>query len=915
MEAVNENPYGRFDRYDLRHYLEHLENAQRGVDVHKVLRRERKHCEPSAKKWYQRPETSLPGEWHVSNAWYSAHEEIGETESFLSDVARCWRLAEQANVTHLNNPELIAGIALEFRYAIISSSVNNLAGNIPPPLLASAVERSLITPSQALAYARNTPNLQQKALALAAVAPHLDEPSHRSAVAEALLATQTIADQMKRSATLVALASQLAGPQLLDAVEIASEILFPNDRLSALLALIRPLTGDNKNKAIEQAIALMAELSSDYYRADALISLAAELPSSQQPVLLERALGLLEVMEPNYQLGETIEKFIRFAPDPMLERAHSLALNLEMEESRITALSPLAGRLSSQGNEEAALNLIRSISPEKYGKQRAVAIAESSDCLSEDGLRRAFRMAVEILTDEQRSRALAGMVPHLSHDLTIKALARAKKLRDPIARARLFAALAPRLHQVDKDDVLDLATSALTDNLSYENIDFLDDLVKLLPNSFVQRLFDASKKIGDRAQQLQTVVRLINGVEDEWKDAVLHRLVEETSRLRIESERGDTSVLLIPLLLEMGQTKEALELIWKIRPWKAFAKGLSSLLTHFEGRERKEQLEKVFVLLEKCGNEVQQADIISELGRPLYEESSSRTIMLASHMNWNGGRIRTLCSLAPYVSEITLREHYFSEIDRAGDQFSKCNIQIAIATRLASLGHSEEAFFFALSNEDELCRTNIFEGIIPHLPEEWLAQVLQTSESFDFEGRKYSVFAMLAPRFAELGNERVAEVLIAETKAPLHAALAAARVAKYAGHATQIRAIQHALAIVNNMQGAFGEGQGWWQAEALECVAPYLPDDSFAEAYGLAVKIEEECDRRKALSALVTYGERLPPTTLYAFWTSSLHHLAKRSRRHLLSDVTALSPIIIQVGGLRALSEVVTAINDACRWW
>lgn len=916
MEAVNENPYGKFDRYDLRHYLEHLENAQRSVDVHAVLVRESKYREASARKWYQRIRTreiSNSEELRVTNAWYSAHENIGETESFLSDVARCWRLAEQATFTHLANPQL-ANIALEFRYAIISASVNNLAGNIPPPLLASALERSLITPSQALAYARNPPDPGQKALALAAIAPHLDELSHRSTVAEALSIAQTITDQMKLSATLVALASHFEEFQLLDAVEIASQILFPNDRLTALIALARPLTGNDKKKVIEQAMALIDELGSDYYRVEALIALAPELPA-EQAALLERALGLLEQMDANYQQGEAIEKFIRIAPDAMLDRANKLALNLEMEESRVTALSPLAARLSYLGNEEGALNLIGSISPEKYGKQRALALTESSQYLSRDSLHRGFKLAVEILTDQYRSMALAGMAPYLSEDLVRKALAGAKALRDPTARARLFTALAPRLEESDKDVVLGAAASALKDNLSQDNADFFNDLLGLSPNSLVKLLFNAAKKIDDRPQQLQAIARLIGKVDQDWKRAVLHQLLEQTSRLKVESERADTNVLLIPLLLEAAQVREATELAWKIRPWIQFAKALSSLFTHLENGERKDQLEKIFLLLEKSGDQTQQVEVISEVGGHLYEESPARTINCAIKMNWAGGRIRALCSLAPYVSEQTLREYYFDEAARVADNFSKRNIQIAIAARLASLGHSEEAFVFTLSDEDELSRTNMFEGIIPHLPEQWLAEVLQISNSFGFDGRKYSVFAMLAPRFAELGNERAAEYLIAETKSPMPAALAAARVAKYASDATRIRAIHHALTIVKNMQGAFGEGQGWWQAEALECVVPYLNRDLLAEAFSLAVKIEEENDRRKALSALVLNAVRLPLETLYEIWNSSLHYLATRSRRHLLSDISALSPIIVQVGGVHRLSEVIAAIDDACRWW
>src|SRR5882672_974732 len=97
MEVISENPYGEFDRYDLRHYLAHLERAGRGSEVHEVLLREsREFGRPGRKSSFRRllKDDELPVT-RFANAWYAAHEDIGETESYLSDVGRCWRLAEQ----------------------------------------------------------------------------------------------------------------------------------------------------------------------------------------------------------------------------------------------------------------------------------------------------------------------------------------------------------------------------------------------------------------------------------------------------------------------------------------------------------------------------------------------------------------------------------------------------------------------------------------------------------------------------------------------------------------------------------------------------------------------------------------------------------------------------------------------------
>ena len=46
-----------------------------------------------------------------------------------------------------------------------------------------------------------------------------------------------------------------------------------------------------------------------------------------------------------------------------------------------------------------------------------------------------------------------------------------------------------------------------------------------------------------------------------------------------------------------------------------------------------------------------------------------------------------------------------------------------------------------------------------------------------------------------------------------------------------------------------------------------------------------------------------------------LHILAVRNRKYLLADISALSSIIIALGGLKALEETMQAIQDVGQWW
>jgi hypothetical protein len=116
----------------------------------------------------------LPGALHEllveetdggENGWYAAGERLGQTAGYLTDVARAWRLADAE-----------PGTVLSYRYALITASLNSLAGNIPAPLLAELVSAGIWGATQAVATALQVPDPERRVEALVALHPHLDLP-------------------------------------------------------------------------------------------------------------------------------------------------------------------------------------------------------------------------------------------------------------------------------------------------------------------------------------------------------------------------------------------------------------------------------------------------------------------------------------------------------------------------------------------------------------------------------------------------------------------------------------------------------------------------------------------------------------------------------------------------------------------
>lgn len=88
-----------------------------------------------------------------------------------------------------------------------------------------------------------------------------------------------------------------------------------------------------------------------------------------------------------------------------------------------------------------------------------------------------------------------------------------------------------------------------------------------------------------------------------------------------------------------------------------------------------------------------------------------------------------------------------------------------------------------------------------------------------------------------------------------------------------------------------------------------------AEALLAAHAIEWEEARAEALGALAPHLAGLPRDRLYPLWRETLPLLAARTRRDLLSDLPALLPVILRLGGEAAVAETFRAVQFVGERW
>ncbi|MBD2065975.1 hypothetical protein H6F93_00205, partial [Leptolyngbya sp. FACHB-671] len=103
------------------------------------------------------------------------------------------------------------------------------------------------------------------------------------------------------------------------------------------------------------------------------------------------------------------------------------------------------------------------------------------------------------------------------------------------------------------------------------------------------------------------------------------------------------------------------------------------------------------------------------------------------------------------------------------------------------------------------------------------------------------------------------------------------------------------------------------RAQALTALAEKLTPDLLPKALEAAQAIEYEYYRVRALTALALHLVNAP--NCFNLWKDLLHFLSYRTRPDLLSDITALMPVIFSLGGKAAATEITQAIQNVAKWW
>lgn len=280
-------------------------------------------------------------------------------DSYLADLMIAWQDAHKRTQAQIAAHETPTALADCLRYALIRTSVNSLAANHAPELVAHAVETGLWEPQRAMSLASKVPDPEQRAefyVALLAT-KRLDYHSRVLANQKGLLAARTIVKQEVREKVLAFLSLQLVAVNLTDAISVAREIKNKWSCARALEGLAQQLTGIDREQALKAALEAAREIQIDESRAKVLIRLAHEWKGEERESILRDAAAAAKEIKYNEYRAKRLGMLAIHLKGEERKQLLQLALEavsaIEGEDYRAETLIALAPQLTGENLEDA----------------------------------------------------------------------------------------------------------------------------------------------------------------------------------------------------------------------------------------------------------------------------------------------------------------------------------------------------------------------------------------------------------------------------------------------------------------------------------------------------------------------------------------------------------------------------------
>jgi serine/threonine protein kinase len=563
---------------------------------------------------------------------------------------------------------------------------------------------------EALAAARGIGWADDRARALAGLAPYLSDKLRKRVLQEALVAAREMEVWIGHPETLV--------------------------------WLVPDLTEDLQERVLEEALGSAQAIEVDWRRAKALARLAPDLRKDLQEKALREALEAAQEIEIRRRKAEVLTEITPLLPDELREKALQEALTAVIEGAQSDVLADLAPYL-----QEDLLREALAAAEEVDSPSQVKTLASLASYLPEELQMRALRKALAVAVENSLLlNPLAGLVPYLPEELLQEALATAQEIHDADDRAKMLAGLASyspedllqetltaarRLEQFNGQvsALIELAphlSEALKKRVSLEILEAaggiqcewiqseaLAELVPYLSGNLRKRALrealDAAieswkrgvavKGLTPRLPEdlLQEALATAREVEEDWpRDLAFTALAPELAGLghlqyaldiaqEIEDEhqRDKALVNMVRQLAELGHQWKALEIAQEIDSEFHWDEALSNLIRHLTGLGHSQETLEIAQEIETDRWRTEAlAELAPHLPGGLQEQALEEALEVARGMEDRYQRAEALVVLLPHLSR-ELQEQRVQEALTVAQEIEGDRHRAEILARLA----------------------------------------------------------------------------------------------------------------------------------------------------------------------------------------------------------------------------------------
>ena len=632
-------------------------------------------------------------------------------DGYLADLSLALEYASSRTRRQIEADQEPESFAECIRYTLIHGSINSIAGNHVPELIARAVQVGAWSSDQAMSMATNIPQAEQRANAYLL-----------------LLETEQLSKKHQETAQRAILEYTNTTPD--------------DEAKSRMLARLIPLLTE---ELLEQALAVAGTLTGRLAYAKMAIMLAPRLAGQQRIKVLKSALDAIFSASDDMSRRDLFDTLVPQLTDELLVSALNTTLEGTRGLDRVDLLAALAPRLRGNLLEQAFETVM--IMPEAW--ERAQCLAALAPQLTETLLKRALQVTLAIEDERARARMIAALSPRLRGVFLHQALDDVLTISDERARAMALAALAARCNFTGEslERIRQAALNLLEKGLSWpavhlarqldneKRVHMLQKILESMPIMTYQwekpEVLKAVTSLLSDELLKQALVVTLNEIDNEIRPYMLGVLAPQLRngllQEALEATLQEKDEKIYPYMFETlasQLTKAQLELVFqtvlKMQDKDSQLRALERLLPNLRNKQRDQALMHALELILSIEDERWQVGAFIELAPQLTGESLQRALAAIENIKYAWMRTHMFAALVPQLTDEPLKEALRSALDMRGEEAYRRAL-IILVPRLEDKQRSQtltHVLELTLAVTDAQERANLLMQLIPHLEDE-----------------------------------------------------------------------------------------------------------------------------------------------------------------------------------------------------